>query len=66
MKLTKEPVVMIRAQPLTMLSDNPVVLLELDHLIQTFSGVNQMDAQSQNLETFVVEKKDVEKDDLEK
>ena len=57
---------MIQAQASTMLSDNLVVLLELDQLIQTFFGGNQMDAQSQNLKTFVVEKKDVEKDDLEK
>jgi hypothetical protein len=64
--LTKEPVVMIQAQASTTLSDNLVVLLELDQQVQTFFGDNQMDAQSQNLKTFVVEKKDVEKDDLEK
>jgi hypothetical protein len=61
---TKEPVVTILAQPLIMWSHNLVVLLEVDQLVETFFGVNN--AQSQHPETFVVEKRSVEKDGLEK
>ena len=61
---TKEPVATIPVQHSTTLLANLVVLLEVDQLIRTFSGVNN--AQSPNPEAFDVVKRDVENGGLEK
>jgi hypothetical protein len=54
---------MIQVQPSAMWLANPVALLEVDQYLKTFFGVNN--AQSPNPKTFVVERRDVEKEDLE-